>query len=306
MVKMVGRVARALCGAVAGVLMLAAPAGAAGIPFHFSTGNPDGKIATASRPGAESGVNQETESADDFLVTKRTTLITHATFVGLIPAGASLSDISEVKVEIYRVFPLDSDTTRTIHVPTRMNSPSDVELEDRDSASGTLQFTTTLLSANFAAGNSVDTGIHPSPLQHTGGDGAVSGQEVLFDVTFTTPFALPPDHYFFVPQVLLSNPNDHFLWLSAPKPIVAPGTPFSPDLQSWIRNAQLAPDWLRIGTDIVGGMAFNATFSLDGEIVVASVPVLGPIGLVMLAALLASIPMVKRRCRTAVEPSPGR
>src|SRR5215472_1660359 len=148
-VKMVGRrVGGALCGTVAGMLVLAAPAAADGIPFHFSTGNPDGKIATASRPGPESGVNQETESADDFIVTRRGTVITHATFVGLIPVGVPLSDISEVKVEIYRVFPLDSDTTRTIHVPTRMNSPSDVELEDRDSASGTLQFTTTLLSAN--------------------------------------------------------------------------------------------------------------------------------------------------------------
>jgi hypothetical protein len=59
-----------------------------------------------------------------------------------------------------------------------------------------------------------------------------------------------------------------FLWLSAPKPIVAPGTPFAPgaaDLQSWIRNDALAPDWLRIGTDITGQGPFNAAFSLSGE-----------------------------------------
>jgi hypothetical protein len=48
------------------------------------------------------------------------------------------------------------------------------------------------------------------------------------------------------------------------KPIIAPGTPFSPDLQEWIRNAELDPDWLRVGTDIVGGVTFNATFSLAG------------------------------------------
>ncbi len=63
--------------------------------------------------------------------------------------------------------------------------------------------------------------------------------------------------------MLLSSGN--FLWLSAPKPIVAPGTPFTPDLQSWIRNDNLAPDWLRIGSDIIGQGAFNATFSLSGE-----------------------------------------
>jgi hypothetical protein len=38
-----------------------------------------------------------------------------------------------------------------------------------------------------------------------------------------------------------------------------------PDLQSWIRNDALAPDWLRIGTDITGQGPFNAAFSLSGE-----------------------------------------
>jgi hypothetical protein len=36
-------------------------------------------------------------------------------------------------------------------------------------------------------------------------------------------------------------------------------------LQAWIRNASLAPDWLRIGTDIIGGSTFNMTFSLAGN-----------------------------------------
>jgi hypothetical protein len=56
--------------------------------------------------------------------------------------------------------------------------------------------------------------------------------------------------------------------LSAPKPIVAPGTPFSPDLQSWTRNENLDPDWSRVGTDIIGGNTpptFNAAFSLQGR-----------------------------------------
>jgi hypothetical protein len=53
--------------------------------------------------------------------------------------------------------------------------------------------------------------------------------------------------------------NGDFLWLSAFKPIVAPGTPFMPDLQSWIRNDALAPDWSRIGTDITHQGPFNAT-----------------------------------------------
>jgi hypothetical protein len=59
-----------------------------------------------------------------------------------------------------------------------------------------------------------------------------------------------------------------FLFLSAPRPIVSPGTPFLPDLQAWIRNSALKPDWLRIGTDIVGGDSaptFNMAFSVTGE-----------------------------------------
>jgi hypothetical protein len=106
------------------------------------------------------------------------------------------------------------------------------------------------------------------PSQTTGGDGAVTGQEFTVGVTFATPFDLPAGHYFFVPQVALSNGD--FLWLSAPRPIVAPGTPFLSDLQSWTRDEFLDPDWLRIGRDIVGGApapTFNAAFSLDGLIV---------------------------------------
>ena len=95
----------------------------------------------------------------------------------------------------------------------------------------------------------------------------MTGQEVQFSVVFKTPILLPADHYFFVPQVLLANPNQHFLWLSAPRPITGGTGPFNPDLQAWIRNADLDPDWLRVGTDIVDGPTpptFNATFSLTG------------------------------------------
>ena len=91
----------------------------------------------------------------------------------------------------------------------------------------------------------------------------MTGEEVLITVTFNPPISLPTDHYFFRPEVLLSSGD--FLWLSAPRPIVAPGTPFTGDLQSWIRNDDLAPDWLRIGTDITGQGPFNAAFSLSGE-----------------------------------------
>ena len=239
--------------------LCAAPA-AADTPF-FSTGDPDGKMATASRPDA--GGKFEIESADDFILTESTS-ITGASFTGLLPTGAPLTDIGEVVVEIYRVFPKDSTVPPSGNVPTRVNSPSDRAFASRDSASGELSLAVDVVSASFTADNSVQPGgIHPLPNVLTGGDGFVSGEEVTFSVSFAAPIILPADHYFFVPQVELTTGD--FLWLSAPKPIVAPGTPFSPDLQSWTRDQFLDPDWLRVGTDIVGAGAFNAVFSLSGS-----------------------------------------
>jgi hypothetical protein len=69
---------------------------------------------------------------------------------------------------------------------------------------------------------------------------------------------------------------------------VAPGTAFPPgltDLQSWIRNDDLAPDWSRIGTDITHQGPFNAAFSLSGQVVPEpSSLILAALGLCGLAA----------------------
>src|SRR5262249_53326913 len=92
----------------------------------------------------------------------------------------------------------------------------------------------------------------------------VTGQEIQFTVKFTTPFNLPADHYFFVPQVQVTG--GEFYWLSGQRPLTSQFA-FAPDLQAWIRNENLAPDWLRVGQDIVGGTpfpTFNGSFSLTG------------------------------------------
>jgi hypothetical protein len=242
-------------------LLAAIPAAADGI--LVTTGSPDGLIAMASRP--ESGGKIEIEAADDFILSGATNL-TSGSFVGLLPSGASLSSISEVVVEIYRVFPKDSTNPPSGNVLTRVNSPSDVAFDSRDSSTGSLKFTTALVRGTFTANNSVLNGINKKPNQFTGGEGSRTGEEVSFNVTFTTPFDLPADHYFLVPQVLLTSGD--FFWLSAPKPIVPPGTPFPPgftDLQTWMRNGDLDPDWSRVGTDITRQGPFNGTFTLSGS-----------------------------------------
>ena len=253
---------KGICSVLLLAVMGVTPMRAMAQSFTFSTGNPDGKIATGSRPDSPS--KQEIESADDFLL-NQTTSITGGTFTGLLPSGAPLSSIGSVDVEIYRVFPKDSTNPPSGTVPTRVNSPSDNAFDSRNSAASDLTFTATTLDSTFTAANSVLNGINPIPNQFTGGEGPVTGEEVLFDVNFTNPFELPADHYFFIPQVKLADGD--FLWLSAPKPIVAPNTPFTADLQSWIRNADLDPNWLRIGTDITHQGPFNAAFSLRGEVV---------------------------------------
>ncbi len=231
----------------------------------FNNDVPNGAIAVSTNPSGAGRI--EHEAGDDFLLNSPA-LITGGTFTGLMPAGALVSDVSDVVVEIYRVFPNDSTNPPSGNVPTRANSPSDVAFDSRDSALSALTFTTAVLNGSFSASNSVVNGINKFPNQRTGGEGPVSGQEVQFTVNFATPFSLPADHYFFVPQVLLST-GSNFLWLSAQRPISGQFA-FAPDLQGWIRDANLDPDWLRIGTDIVGGATpptFNFAFSLDGTVV---------------------------------------
>jgi hypothetical protein len=242
-------------------LFAAIPAAADSVIIN--TGSPDGLIAMASRPGSPGKI--EIEAADDFILSAATN-VNGGSFVGLLPTGASLSSISEVVVEIYRVFPKDSTNPASGNVLTRVNSPSDVAFDSRDSSTGGLKFTPALLQNSFTTANSVLNGINKFPNQFTGGDGSVTGEVVSFNVTFTTSFDLPADHYFFVPQVLLTNGD--FFWLSAPRPIVPPGTPFPPgstDLQTWMRNGDLEPDWSRVGTDITHQGPFNGTFTLSGS-----------------------------------------
>jgi hypothetical protein len=239
--------------------------------FIVSTGNPDGKLGALSRRPSPGKL--ETETADDFVL-NQTTVITGATIVGLISPATPLANITNVEVELYHVFPRDSANPDPLagKVPSRANSPSDVEIDSatRDGSLGTLRFAVRLLNDNSSVQIKVVDGINKKPNSTTHGEGPATGEEVEIAITFTNPILLPAGRYFFRPEVLVTAGGD-FLFLSAPKPIVSPGTAIAGDLQAWIRNSDLAPDWLRIGTDIINNTTppptFNMTFSLTGNTV---------------------------------------
>jgi hypothetical protein len=247
--------------AVTAWVALATPAWAG--PFRFSTGSADGLLGALSQP-ARSG-KLETETADDFILTE-TTSLAQATITGLVTPGTSLGNIQNVEVEVYRLFPNDSDATRKPSVPTRMNSPADVEIETatRDGSLGTLTFAVALVHSGFTVGNTVVNNLIAAPADNViHGEGPASGDLVQITVTFDPPILLPPGHYFFRPEVRVSGSD--FLYASAPRTV----PPATGDLQAWIRNSALNPDWLRIGTDIIAGPnprpTFNMTFSLTGD-----------------------------------------
>jgi hypothetical protein len=271
---------------------------AAGINAQVLYNNdfPTDQIASATRP--QSGSQFEIEAADDFLLPLGGR-ITGATFTGLAPQGFDVSNIGNVVVEIYRVFPNDSNVNRTSgpptfstpNVPTRVNSPSDVAFDSRESGTD-LTFTPSVVNPTFIVNNSVQPdGIHLA----TGGDGSFTGEEIHFAVDFTKAFNLLPGHYFFVPQVELTGTDGSFLWLSATRPLVPPSSVFAPDLQAWTRDGTIEPDWMRIGTDIVGGSpapTFNASFSISG-----TVPDSGST-LFLLSSAVAIVFLLRRRART--------
>src|SRR5262249_28151635 len=245
----------------------------------FSTGLPDGKVATISEPANAHNSLVEFESADDFALTTETR-ITHASFTGLLTGGATPGVVNDLGLEICRFFPNDSVVVRTSgpppfstdRVPTRVNSPADVALDARAAGDHELHFDARVLSTGFTATNSVSSADKIGVNSH--GNGPVTGTEVEFDVTFKDAFDLPAGHYFFVPQVGLSRhapAGADFLWLSPPYHPLRAGPPCPPgvrDLHVLRRDdPPLAPDWLRVGADIIGGTTFNASFSLSGETV---------------------------------------
>lgn len=231
----------------------------------FSTGLPDGRMAMRS---SQTVGGPMVQTADDFLLTQ-SARIAGGTFTGLL---SSPSDIQSISISFFHVFPFDSQNPPGGAVPTRVNSPADAAFQTFSSGTD-FSFATTLLSPAFTTVNSVNKGVNPSPNQRTGGEGPVADNEYQIDFTLANPLTLAADHYFF--SAMLTLTSGTFYWLSTPMPIVAPGTPFPSDLEAQIRGQGTSPDWLRVGTDIVGGSSapkYNAAFTLNSTSVAVPEP----------------------------------
>ena len=190
--------------------------------YSFSTGDPDGLIATAARP--ESRPENSRSNRPMTSCSPNTTSITSATFTGLVPAGSSATG---VVVEIYRVFPTDSDVGAHQRAANVLDGPGahagQFALRYRARRARHRERPISRprsLDPSFTANNSVTAGRYPSQTEPTPPAATVRSRarKCSSTVNFATPFVLPADHYFFVPQVELGR-TATFFWLSAPKPV---------------------------------------------------------------------------------------
>src|SRR5215469_10717255 len=104
---------RAALIAALGLTTLAVSASADAILYNNLT--PNAMIGVATRPTPSGSF--EIEAGDDFVATTPVS-VTHASFVGLVVSGTTAPAVQDVTLEIYRVFPDDSDVGRTSGPPT--------------------------------------------------------------------------------------------------------------------------------------------------------------------------------------------
>jgi len=132
-----------------GLQVAAAPA--IGATF-YSNLTPNSLMKIAPRP--QSAGAFEIEAGDNFVLSSQS-IINLASFVGLLVSGSGgTPTILEIVAEMYRGFPLDSNTAGMHDTTARVNSPSDVAFDSLASAAGQLTFTTSVLSGTFKALNS--------------------------------------------------------------------------------------------------------------------------------------------------------
>jgi hypothetical protein len=225
----------------------------------------------------------ETEAIDDFVINPA--VFPHGFTINQVLGQILLTDpnatISNLSIEFYRTFPVDSDLGRTPG-NTRTNGPSDDgnEFAEFSTDDGTLSFTPIVQNGNFVLDSTIEPGASGTGVLETN---PTTGSLLLLDMTLGSPLTLaatnpfPSDfatHYWL--ELTAEVSSGEFYWVQGTLPRSVPGTPpvAGEDRQTWFTtNPGLTPDFRRV-SDIINGMdnttapAFNASMEIRGEPVV--------------------------------------
>ena len=253
----------------------------------WSTLSPNSAQAFTSQSNAAIG----SETADDFFFLN--SLAPQFEVEGIKVDGLFSdpdAEITNVRVELYSSFPVDSDPTRTTDI-VRLNGPADDAFAAFDSGEGSLSY-----SVKDKGSFTVDSTITPGSLSNLGAVGSgLTGNLRQIDITLTDSILLdaaatPLDqanHYFLAATVETSK-GDYY-WLAGEQPPTTVG-----DRQAWLRTEPFVPDWIRV-SDIINdepgtlAPAFNASFEVSGKPVPEPSTALGTLALGGIALSLSKL-----------------
>lgn len=173
------------------------------------------------------------------------------------------ADITDVTVELYQSFPLDSSSTR-IPQTVRENGPADNEFARFNSEEGSLSFEVSD-KGSFTVANTI------TPAETLGAVGpGLTGNLREISIALTEPVVLSAaasstdqQNHFFLAATIGTSSGEYY-WVTGQQPPVVMG-----DRQAWLRTDSFAPDWIRV-SDVINNTpgtltpAFNASFKITG------------------------------------------
>jgi hypothetical protein len=215
------------------------------------------------------------EAADDFTITNPNGFrVTNISFLGFFTDDKA--KIQDINLAFYKVFPENSDLTRT-PATVRTNGPADDEFTAVSLANKQLSFTVSDAKNGFEVKQTLLPNSGPNAPGFGSGKlgGPAKGKLRRIDVKLNTPLELKPGAIFL--SIVVNPSTGQFLRLAGSRPPTFPN-PLPTgviDRQAWFRtNAGFAnalePDWVR-GSDVANQQngtadpAFNLTVKVQGE-----------------------------------------
>src|SRR5262245_48331912 len=224
----------------------------------------------------------ETEAIDDFVINPLT--FPHGFSINQVAAQVLLTDpnatITNLAIEFYRTFPVDSDPNRTPAV-TRTNGPSDDGNEFAEFATddSSLSFSQSVQNGNFTLQTTIEAGPTGTGILETT---PTTGSLRLLTMNLASPLTLAPTnpfpndfatHYWL--ELTAEVSSGEFYWVQGVFPRTIPGVlpVLGEDRQTWFTtNPGLSPDFRRV-SDIINqadgttSPVFNSSMEIHGNAV---------------------------------------